>query len=341
MKKLRVGIIGAGRITIMHLGSIDYMKDEAELVCICDIIKERANEVAEKYHCRAYYDYVEMLEKEQLDVVHVCTPHYLHIPMVTACIEKGVAVITEKPMGINYEESLKAVELAEKKGVLFGVIFQCRYNDSSILDKQAFESGALGKLKGVVSTLTWSRPDDYYLQSDWKGTWDKEGGGVIIDQVIHSLDLANWIIAEEIESVAASMANRGHEIVKVEDTAEGMIRYKNGIKYNFYCTNNYVFDEPIEIKFFAEKGKALLTYDYAVIQYNDGRVERVETKAPAVVYGGGKEYWGVMHAKQIEQFYHSVQGKEELQISGREALKTQRIVNAIYDSAKSGKIIKF
>lgn len=341
MEKLRVGVIGAGRISVMHLGAIEYLKDIVELVCVCDIRCERAEIVASKYHCNVYEDYTQMLEKERLDAVHICTPHYFHTQMARACFEKGIAVLTEKPMGIDYDDCVKTVELAEQKNVQFGVIFQCRYNDSSKLVKQAVESGALGKIKSVVSTLTWSRPDEYYLESDWKGTWDKEGGGVVIDQVIHSLDLANWIIDDEIESIGASIANRGHEIVKVEDTAEGMIQYKNGVKYSFYCMNNYGSDEPIAIKFFAEKGKAFLTYDYAVIEYNDGRVERAETKSPDVVYEGGKDYWGFMHVRQVEQFYKALQGKETLEISGKEALKIQKIINTIYNSAKSGKKIIF
>ena len=334
MKKLRIGVIGAGRISVMHLGAIEYLKDYAELVAICDIKFDRAEEAAVKYHCKAYEDYKLMLEKEQLDAVHICTPHYLHTIMARDCFAKGIAVLTEKPMGIAYDDCVQTVEYAERLGVLFGVIFQCRYNDSAQLVKRAVESGALGKIISVVSTLTWSRSDDYYSESDWKGTWDKEGGGVIIDQVIHSLDLANWIINDEVEKIGATIANRGHQIVQVEDTAEGMITYKNGTRYSFYCMNNHACDEPIEIKFYAENGKAFLTYDYARIEYNDGRIEYAQTTAPDVVYSGGKDYWGFMHVRQVEQFYKAVCGLEELQISGREALKIQKIVNTIYDIAK-------
>lgn len=334
MEKIRIGLVGVGRISVMHLGAIEYLKDELELVCVCDIKSQRADEAAQKYNCKAYYDFSEMIENEKLDAVHICTPHYLHTKMARACFEKGVAVLSEKPMGIEYEDCLKTVETADRKGILYGVIFQCRYNDSSQLVKKAVSEGKLGRIKSVVSTLTWSRPDSYYSESDWKGTWDKEGGGVVIDQVIHSIDLANWIIGDEIESIGASIANRGHLKVKVEDTAEGMIEYKNGVKYGFYCMNNYGCDEPVEIKFYCGKGRAFLTYDYAVIEYDDGTIERAETKAPDVVYCGGKDYWGFMHVRQIEQFYKALQRKEDLEISAREALKTQKIVNCIYESAK-------
>ena len=341
MNKIRVGIAGAGRISTMHLGAIAYLKDYVELVSISDIKKDRADEVARKYHCKAYYDTFEMIEKENLDIVHICTPHNLHVPIAKACFEKNIAVLSEKPISVEYEEAKEAVEIAKKKGILYGVIFQCRYNDSSQLIKKAVLDGKLGKIKSVVSTLTWTRSDEYYSSSDWKGTWDKEGGGVVIDQAIHSLDLANWIIDSDCISIDANIANRNHKIIHVEDTAEGTIKYKNGVIYNFYCTNTSGFDEPIEIKFYCEKGRAFLTYDYSYIEYNDGRREEAVTKSPDVVYEGGKDYWGFMHIKQIEQFYKAYLKQEELEITAEEALKVQKIVNSIYESGKTRKQIKF
>lgn len=333
MKKLRVGIIGCGRISVMHLVSADNL-EEAELVCCCDVIEERAVKVAEKYKIKAYTDYKEMLDKEQLDVVHICLPHYLHSLVASYAFTKGVNVITEKPMDVDYESAEKAVELAEKCGVQFGVIFQCRYNNSAKLVKKAITSGKLGKIISARSTLTWARPDEYYSESDWKGTWDKEGGGVIIDQAIHSIDLVNWIVDSEIESVSVSMANRGHKIVKVEDSAEGLIVYKNGVKYGFYCMNNYGCDEPIEIKLFCENGKVTFNYDDAYIVYNDGSIEEAHQDKDLCQYDGGKDYWGFQHVRQIKQFYNACLGKEKLEINGRVALKTHKLIMALYEQGK-------
>ena len=174
--------------------------------------------------------------------------------------------------------------------------------------------------------MTWARPDSYYSESDWKGTWDKEGGGVIIDQAIHSIDLVNWIVNSEVDTLSVSMANRGHSIVKVEDSAEGLITYKNGVKYGFYCMNNYACDEPIEIKLYCENGKVVFNYDDAYIHYNDGRVEEAHQDKNNLVYDGGKDYWGFQHIKQISQFYNACLNLEPLEISGEEALKTHKII---------------
>ena len=329
VKKLKVGVIGCGRISVMHLVSIGALEN-AELICVCDNKKERADEAAEKYGVKAYYDYEEMLAKESLDAVHICLPHYLHSKVAIAAFEKGVHVLTEKPMDVDLQSAERAVAKAKEQGVLYGVISQCRYNNSAQLVKKAVESGKLGKVISARSTLTWTRPDEYYQESDWKGTWDKEGGGVVIDQAIHSIDLVNWIVNSEVESVSCSMANRGHKIVDVEDSAEGLITYKNGVKYGFYCMNNYGVDEPIEIKLYCEKGKVTFGYDDAYIEYNDGSKEEAHQDENTQEYEGGKDYWGFQHIRQISQFYKACLGEERLEISGEEALKTHALIMEIY-----------
>ena len=232
LTKIRVGVIGCGRVSVMHLGSIALLP-EAELIACCDIKKDRAEAAAKKYGVKAYTSYEEMLNTEKLDAVHLCLPHYLHCKVACYAFEKGVNVLTEKPMDIDLQTAENAVKTAEEKGVLFGVVSQCRYNNSAQLVKRAVESGKLGKIISARSILTWTRPDEYYAESDWKGIWDKEGGGVVIDQAIHSIDLVNWLVDSEMESVSCSMANRGHKIVDVEDSAEGLITYKSGVRYGF------------------------------------------------------------------------------------------------------------
>ena len=332
-RKLRVGVIGCGRISVMHFVSIGAI-EEAELVACCDIKRDRADAAAEEYGIKAYTSYEEMLEREDLDAVHLCLPHHLHSKVAVYAFEKGVHVLTEKPMDIDYESALGAVKRAKELGVTFGVIFQCRYNNSARLVKDAVTSGRLGKIISARSTLTWTRSDDYYAGSDWKGTWDKEGGGVVIDQAIHSIDLVRWVVDSEVESVSCSMANRGHKLVDVEDSAEGLVTFKNGVKYGFYCMNNYGCDEPIEIRLYCEKGRVIFGYDDATITYNDGTVETAHQDENKLSYKGGKDYWGIHHVKQIRQFYDALLGKAELEISGEEALKTHELIMNIYKTGR-------
>ncbi len=329
-KKLRVGVIGCGRISVMHLVPLSLL-EETEIAACCDIDAAKAEEAAARYGGRAYTSYEEMIDCEKLDAVHICLPHHLHTKAAVYAFQKGVHVLSEKPMDVDLRHAEEAVAKAKECGVLYGVIFQCRYNNSAQLVKKAVESGRLGKIISARSTLTWTRPDSYYAESDWKGTWDKEGGGVVIDQAIHSIDLVNWIVNSPVKSVACTMANHGHEIVDVEDSAEGLITYKNGVKYGFYCMNNYGCDEPIEIRLYCEKGKVVFGYDDACIFYNDGTTEEAHQDDNTADYENSKDYWGFQHIRQIQQFYNAVLGKEPLQISGEEALKTHRLIMEIYD----------
>ncbi len=340
LKKLRVGIIGLGRISVRHVGSCKILDNLSELVAVCDVKKDVADNVALTTGAKAYYDYKEMLGNGKLDCVHGCLPHYLHTIVSEYAFSKGVNVLCEKPMAIDYASAKTAVENAKKYGVLYGIIFQCRYNDASVFVKNAVENGSLGKILSATSVLTWARPDDYYVNSDWKGTWDKEGGGVVIDQTIHSIDLVNWLVNDEVEAVNCSMHNFGHDTIKVEDTAQGLIKYKNGVKYGFYCMNNNVTDEPISIKLFCENGKAEFSYTDAKITYKDGTVKEVHENKDQFTPKNGKDYWGYKHIRQIEQFYKACLGLEPLDISGENALKTHKIITELYDIGKNTLKIK-
>lgn len=334
MKQYRAGIIGCGSIFPMHSVSITK-QENAKLVAVCDIKEERAKRRAEEYNCAYYLDYQEMIAKENLDVVHICTPHYLHAPMTVFAANNGVNVLTEKPMSITLEDAYAMIDAAEKNGVVLGVIFQNRYNPGSQLVKIMLESGELGKIISSKLWVTWKRTDEYYSKSDWKGTWDKEGGGVIIDQAIHTLDLTRWLINSEVEFVDASIHNRTHVKIDVEDAAEGVIRYKNGVLTCFYATNFYGYDAPIEIELYCEKGIAKISADTGIVTLNDGREFKAGPNPNEWIdYGNVKYYWGVSHVKQITNYYQALAKGIEPDITGKEAVKTQELICAIYESGK-------
>lgn len=340
MKSLTSAIIGCGNIFTMHATSVAHL-DDVKLLGVCDIKKDRADAAAEKFNAKSYYCYKTMIDELKPDIVHVCVPHYLHPIISRYALEKGVHVLCEKPMCIKLEDGLYNIELAEKMNRLYGIIFQCRYNTASVFVKNALESGKLGKIISARCVLTWCKPDSYYALSDWKGTWDKEGGGVVIDQAIHSLDLANWFIDDEPVSIQANLYNRNHEIMEVDDCAEGFIKYKNGATLGFWAMNNYGCDDSIEIRLCCEKGKVVLSYDDAKIIYNNGEiVYSSQDMSDSLEYENGKDYWGFQHIKQIRQFYESVRGNEALEISAKEALKIQKLVCSIYENGNFQKVYK-
>jgi len=342
MKKLRVGIIGCGNIFLMHAAPVAE-RENLELVAVCDIKEDRAKEKAQQFDCAYYLDYLEMLEKENLDVLHICLPHHLHAPVAIHAATRKIHVLTEKPMSISYEDAEKMVDTAKENDVALGVIFQNRYNPSSRLIKELLDNGTLGKIKGGKLSVTWDRSDAYYAQSDWKGTWDKEGGGVIIDQAIHTMDLMRWFVDDEIDYIDASISNRAHEMIEVEDTAEGVIKYKNGVLTAFQTINYYTYDAPVTIELHCENGIVNMIAEKAIVKLNDGR-EFIADNNPNETfdYGGGfKGYWGVSHVKQIKNFYDALEGKCQIDITGEEAMKTQKMICGIYDSGKKQQRITF
>ena len=344
MKKFKAGIVGCGNIFPMHAVPVK-MLENAELVAVCDIKEDRARAKAKQFDCKYYLDYTEMIDKEELDVVHICTPHYMHAPISIHASKAGKHVLTEKPMSISLEDANAMIKAAEDSGTTLGVIFQNRYNPGSVLIKETLESGALGRILSGKAIVTWDRSDEYYSKSDWKGTWDKEGGGVIIDQAIHTLDLMRWFVGSEIEYVDANIGNRAHDRIEVEDVAEGVIKYKNGVVTGFFTINYYTYDAPVEIELHCENGIVKMVGDRASIHFNNNREYIADTdmnEDSGVDFGdGAKSYWGISHIKQIRNYYECLGKGEKPHITGYEAIKTQQMICAIYESGKTGRRIQF
>lgn len=342
MRKWKAAIIGCGNIFPMHAQSI-VSREDTELVAVCDIKKDRAESKAKIYNCSFYTNYEELFKKEEIDVIHICLPHHLHAPVAIEAAKRKIHILTEKPMSIHFEDALAMVDAAKENGVTLGVIFQNRYNPGSQLIKKMLENGELGSIQSGKLSVTWDRSDEYYQKSDWKGTWEKEGGGVVIDQAIHTLDLMRWFVDSEIKYVDATISNRAHEIIEVEDAAEGVIAYQNGVVTAFHAINYYTYDAPVEIELHCSNGRAKMVADKGIVTLNDGR-EFIADNNPQETFRydtGAKGYWGVSHVKQIHNFYDTLNNNACLDISGEEALKTQEMICAIYASGKTKQRVVF
>ena len=356
MKKFKVGIIGCGRISPFH-GMPAKSQDCTNVVACCDVKAERAKEKAALFGCKRYYtDFEEMIKKEKLDVVHICLPHYLHSPVAIRALELGCHVLTEKPMAISFKQAADMVATAKKTGKTLGVIFQNRYNAGSVLVKKALESGRLGKILAARATVNWCRCPEYYTGSDWKGTLKMEGGGAIIDQAIHTLDLMCWFIGygdngSNLDFVDVSLANRFHKGLKntngdsidVEDCADGLIAFKSGTLASFWCNNYYSHDAMVEIELACEKGIAKITAEEGKVTMYDGHEYSAKPDPTDVFdYGGGPSYWGASHAKQIDDFYEALCDGEQPVLNGELILNTtHKMIMALYDSGRQGKVIRF
>jgi len=193
MKKIKFGLIGCGRISAKHFEAIAEI-DNAEIVACADIVESKAKEAAEKYQINAYYkDYIEMLEKEKLNAVLICTPSGLHPQMGIEAAKRKIHVVTEKPMAIDLRSADQLVQACDENGVQLFVVKQNRLNPSIQLLRKAIEKGRFGKLFSANATVRWTRPQSYYDLAKWRGTWEFDGGA-FMNQASHYFDLIRWMM---------------------------------------------------------------------------------------------------------------------------------------------------
>lgn len=335
LSKFRVGIIGCGKIFPMHVYSL-LERNDVEIVAISDVKEDRVQTWAKKLEVKPYLDYKEMLDTENLDVVHICTPHYLHKEMMIASLKRDTHVVCEKPATINYQDLLDVYEVQKKTQKEVAISFQNRYNPASLEIKRVIESGELGNIMASRAILAWNRSDDYYGQSDWKGTWEKEGGGVLIDQAIHTLDLVNWVMNRPVEDINISMGRRGHSKIDVEDYVEGVIKYEGNVMTSINFINHYVIDAPIEVEIIGTKGTVNLVGDLVKIDFNDGR-QNIVGRNPNDQFNieGIKQYWGVGHKAFIKDVYNTLQSDMNITRNSLEdVMSIHKLVFDIYDQGR-------
>lgn len=329
-KKLRVAVIGCGERGALHL-AMAAVSPDARLVACCDVDRVRARTMGKAYGIRAFTDVQRMLRRRlffrRIQAVHLCLPHDLHASVAGYCLTRGVHVLTEKPIGLDAASAEQTAYYAKIADRECGVFFPYRGALPAVRVREVLASGKLGRLLSVRSVLSWASSESYYAAAAWRGTWEGAGGGILIDRAIHTLDLVNSLVGSEVGSVSCTMANRHHTGVPVEDSAEGLVVYKNGVRYAFYCMNTAEADIPIEIRLTCEAGEVVMDYDSAEIRYRDGSVERVE--APAGV--GNRP---ACFDAQVGQFYRACYGEEPLAVSAESAMATHKLVFALYDAAR-------
>lgn len=326
----RAAVIGCGHISARHLDALEK-NEKCELVAVCDINRERADAKAGKYSVKAFYNIDDLLRWGGFDVLHICTPHYLHAPMAVSAMNNGKHVLCEKPLAIHYSDAVKMCECAQKNNVYLGVCFQNRYNPASQYMKNLLDSGGLGAVTAVKGMVTWSRDESYYNADDWHGTLEKEGGGVVINQSIHTIDLMQWLSGSDIESVSGSVSQKKLAgKIETEDTADARIRFENGVEAVFYATLGYSVNSPVFLEVICEKGRIVLYDDLTV--YRDGATGSKMTFDKTV---GDNSYWGSGHKMLIDDFYDSILNGKKFTLSGEEGAKAVKIVDALYSDARS------
>lgn len=331
MAKIRTALIGCGGISKVHLDALSHM-DNVELVSVADVKEDRAKARAEQYGCAYTTDWTEYVSRDDIDVVHICTPHYLHAPMAIALLDSGKRVLTEKPMA---SEVADAEEMIRHSDGRLAVVFQNRYNEASQFIRQSIADGRYGKLLSMRAAVNWHRTPEYYTESGWRGFYKTEGGGVLINQAIHTLDLMLYFAGKPASVRGHVSTDLLYDTIEVEDTASGLIKFESGLLANFYCTTTFGTDRPVEIELVFERATLKTDAETLHVTQNGG-TELICTSAAS----GAKAYWGTTHEVLLRDFYKAVEEKRPFWIDGESALPVLKLLKGVYESSRTGKEVQ-
>ncbi len=335
--KIRVAVVGCGRISDKHFQSIEMHKDKMNLVAICDNDQSTLAKFETKFRVNGYLSLDTLLKKEKLDLVSICTPSGLHSTQTQLCAKYSVNVITEKPMATKWKDALKMVEECNNAGVKLFVVKQNRNNPTLQILKRAINENRFGKLNMVNLNVFWSRPQSYYDQADWRGTLEFDGGA-LMNQAIHYVDLLVWLFGP-IENVHAMTSTSRN--IEVEDTVVLNLRWKNGTLGSMSVTM-LTYSKNLEgsITILGENGTVKISgvaaneieiWKFDNSKDYDKKIKNLSYKTPSI-YGYG-------HPLFYSNVIETLNGKTKPNTDGYEGLKSLEIVIAAYLSAKNGKIV--
>ncbi len=319
---MKVAVIGIGAIAPIHINAIQSCGQE--IVALCDLEKGKCERANEQFGLSAkiYDDYKQMLDCEKLDSVHICTPHYLHAEMVCESLKRNINVLCEKPLAINEVQISQIEEAVKHSRAQLGVCLQTRFNAATLFVKDYLKDK---QIDCASSNSVWQRDAKYYAQGAWRGTWAQEGGGVMINQAIHGVDLLQWFCGMP-ESVVAYTTNISlKNEIEVEDTAFGLFQMKNGGKFVVTATNAASYCFQVHYNFRASGHTVELSGENVTI---DGKSITKSDGLPIF----GKEVWGVGHVNLVKNFYHCIEVGEKFSIGFDEGKKSVQLVLAMYRS---------
>lgn len=331
MRTLNAAIIGCGAIHQCHLDALRQIPDVV-LRAIVETDKDKGLAQSTEYGCHFYQDYREMLCDVTIDVVHICTPHYLHKPMILAALAAGKQVFCEKPVGLNMAEVAEIREAEKQSDGRLGVCYQNRLNPTSQALRQLLDGNTIGRLLSINAFLTWSRTPPYYANSPWRGHYATEGGSLLINQAIHTLDLLQWFGGGVTRLKGVVDCARLEDTIDTEDTAMATLEFASGARGLFFASNNHTRDAPLQLEIHCEQGELLLR-DNTLWRVGDGK--RVMIASDEAPYSHSKSYWGIGHLQAIRQFYDGVRSGRFEGVTGlTEAEKSLHLVEAIYRSSQ-------
>lgn len=349
MGKLRIGIVGCGKIAANHARALAAL-DGVELVGCCDPDLGRAQQFASQYGIAQAVSSAAELFALSVDAVTICTPHPVHEEGVVAAAKAGVHVLCEKPIAVDLAAADRMIAATEQAGVTFGVLFQRRFWPAAQRIRQAIDDGRIGRpIIGDV-TVALHRPSDYYSSDPWRGKWDTDGGGVLMTQAVHQIDMLQWFMGEVVE-VSGFIATQKHgEFIETEDTAVATVKFASGAIATINASTVAGQNLGNRVSITGETGATA-----SVLEFPEGTegVNDVWTVAGEVEYkrpyttevlanvpiGEINAALTPFHTLQIQDFAAAILEGREPAVTGREARKSLAIIDAIYESSRTGTVV--
>jgi len=326
--RLRLGFVGCGDIA-GYMAWLARLSRRIQITACCDVLPERANAFAQRFHIpNAYTDYAYMLATSNLDAVYLAVPHHLHFEMLQTTIQAGLPVLVEKPLTRTLEEGQRIVSLAQKHSAQVGVNYQYRYDRGCYTLARAVQKGELGEIYYARINLPWHRSSSYFDQASWHTRVETSGGGTLITQGSHLLDVVLWAIGEQPISVMGYIARRKFHSVEVEDLAQATVELGNGALVQICSSMTATPEAAVSIEVYGAKGTAI--YGDRPLPHLRLRGVRIDKEIPPQ---------RGLHALQrsLEGFRAWVTKGQDYLCPAAEALPTLATVEAIYQSAHSGR----
>jgi len=357
VEKLRFGILGCGVIGPQHARAIAGL-ETAELVATADVVPELAERLADEYGCPSYGSLEEMLSGVELDAVCVCTPSGMHADDAIAVLEAGKDAVIEKPVDVTLEAADRLLEVQRATGRRVAVVSQHRFDAATQAVHEAVDRGRFGRLTSGSAEVRWWRSQSYYDSGGWRGTWELDGGGVLINQAIHSIDLLQWLMGPVVE-VTAYTGLLAHERIEVEDTAVAILKFASGALGTIVATTSAYPGLTARISVHGDRGSAVidddeLTYFHSASEGEEGaaygsgggdnQAEQVMEQYDKVESGSGAgadpASLSMAHRDQIRDFVEAVREGREPSINVEEGRKPLAIIRGIYESARTASPIR-
>ena len=343
MSSIGFAIVGCGNIAPLHADALEKIEG-AKLVAVCDKIAYNTERLAERYGATAYTDYAEMLKQDDVDVVNICLPSSMHEAFAVQAAAAGKHVMVEKPLDITLEKCDAIISACEENKVKLSVIFPSRFKESSVVLKQAIESGRFGQITMADVQVKWYRNQAYYDAGGWRGTWEYDGGGALMNQSIHYIDqLQNFM--GPVESVYAYCETLAHDI-EVEDTAVAVLKFKSGALGTIQGTTTAYPGLDARVGIHGTKGSAILNGEALEIwDFKESTPDDVTLKAKfqKTSSSGAKDPTAFIDSKghqiQIEDMIEAIKLDRKPEVSGYEGRKSVEIITAVYQSAREGKTV--